>query len=180
MEFYKRVCSKNYYKNDLLIFLFPHFFFASYYNLKNELLSIVCHQKTPKIFKAKTQFNFMGKNLKFSGYRTKSNIILWPKRSENIGTSNLKSKFITIYLGFDVFSQRSTQIAKREALKLYSKNIKPNMIGFIWKPFWILSKEYVLNLCILDGKEGFILAYIRSFIHVKTQLFLWLNYRKIE
>ena len=85
-----------------------------------------------------------------------------------------------MYLDFDSFSQRTTQIAKRKAFKLYSKKVKPNMIDFIWKPFWTLKKECVFNLCILDGKQGFILAYLRAFMQLKTYLFLWLNYRNLE
>ena len=148
--------------------------------LKNEIQSIVETQKTPKIFKAKTQFDFMGKSMKFSGFRTKWKPILWSKKSKNIGTSQLNLKFTTLYLDFDSFSQRTTQIAKRKAFKLYSKKVKPNMIDFIWKPFWTLKKECVFNLCILDGKQGFILAYLRAFVQLKTYLFLWLNYRNLE
>lgn len=149
-------------------------------DLKNEIQSIVETQKTPKIFKAKTHFDFMGKSMRFSGFRTKWKPILWPKKSNNISTSQLNSKFTTLYLDFDSFSQQTTQIAKRKALSLYSKKVKPNMIDFIWKPFWTLKKECVFNLCILDGKQGFILAYLRAFMQLKTYLFLWLNYRNLE
>ena len=147
---------------------------------QNEIQSIVETQKTPKIFKAKTHFDFMGKSMRFSGFRTKWKPILWPKKSNNISTSQLNSKFTTLYLDFDSFSQQTTQIAKRKAFSLYSKKVKPNMIDFIWKPFWTLKKECVFNLCILDGKQGFILAYLRAFMQLKTYLFLWLNYRNLE
>ena len=122
----------------------------------------------------------MGKSMRFSGFRTKWKTILWQKKSKNISTSQLNSKFTTLYLDFDSFSQQTTQIAKRKALSLYSKKVKPNMIDFIWKPFWTLKKECVFNLCILDGKQGFILAYLRAFMQLKTYLFLWLNYRNLE
>ena len=148
--------------------------------LKNEILNVVENIKVPKTFKAKTQFDFMGKNLKFSGFRTKWKPILWSKKSNNIGISQLNSKLRISYLDFDTFSQRTTQIAKRKAMQLFSKSIKPNVIDFIWKPFWILKKECVFNLCILDGKQGFILAYLRAFMQLKTYLFLWLNYRNLE
>jgi hypothetical protein len=148
--------------------------------LKKEILNVVKNIKAPKTFKAKTQFDFMGKNLKFSGFRTKWKPILWSKKSNIIGTSQLDSKLRILYLDFDTFSQRTTQIAKRKAMQLYSKNIKPNVIDFIWKPFWTLKKECVFNLCILDGKRGFILAYLRAFMQLKTYLFLWLNYRNLE
>lgn len=149
-------------------------------DLKNEILSKIDPQKKPKIYKAKIQFDFMGKPLKFSGYRRKWTAILWPKNSRNISLAQLNSKLKTSYLGFDIFSERTTQIAKRKALKLYTKNIKPNMIDFIWKPFWILKKECIFKLCLLDGKQGFVLAYFRAFTQLKTYLFLWLKYRNLE
>jgi hypothetical protein len=149
-------------------------------DLKNKILSIVETQEKSKIFKAKVKFEFMGKPMMFSGFRTKWTTILWPKKSGKIGTSQLNSKIITLYLDFDTFSQRTTQVAKRKALRLHSKKIKPNMIDFIWKPFWRLNKECFFNLCILDGKQGFILAYLRAFMKLKTYLFLWLNYRNLE
>ena len=44
------------------------------------------------------------------------------------------------------------------------------MIDFIWKPYWTL-KRMCFNLCILDGKQGFILAYLRAFMQPKTYIF---------
>tara|TARA_B100001564_G_C20669431_1_gene685394 strand:- start:4309 stop:5013 length:705 start_codon:yes stop_codon:yes gene_type:complete len=149
-------------------------------DLRNEIQSVVDNQKKMKIFKAKTQFEFMGKSMKFSGFRTKWISILWPKKLENIVPSQLNSRFITSYLDFDIFSQRTTEVAKRKAYRLHSRKIKPNMIDFILKPLWTLKKDCIFNLCLLDGKQGFILAYLRAFMQVKTYLFLWLNYRDLE
>ena len=148
-------------------------------DLKNEIQSIAKTKKHRKFSKLKLTLTLWEIH-EFSGFRTKWKPILWPKNSKNISTSKLNSKFITLYLDFDSFSQQTTQIAKRKAFSLYSKKVKPNMIDFIWKPFWTLKKECVFNLCILDGKQGFILAYLRAFMKLKTYLFLWLNYRNLE
>ena len=150
--------------------------------LSQEVNAIILNENYNTIFKVKTRFNFMGKLIKFSGYRTSYTPLFFYKKllQNNAPNKTLKHPIDELYLGFDLYNERLTHTSKQEAQRLYTKNIRPNFIHFLCKPIWKIKTDYILKLGFLDGKEGFVLAYLKGFKVFKTYLFLWLLHRNIE
>ncbi|MCB0447032.1 MAG: glycosyltransferase family 2 protein, partial [Gelidibacter sp.] len=70
--------------------------------------------------------------------------------------------------------------SKLQAENLYNSNKRPSFYHFLIRPFWRFFHQYFIKLGVLDGKEGFILAYINAFSVFKRYLLLWTMYRKID
>jgi len=150
--------------------------------LAEEITEIVLNTDSTGNYKVKTRFMFMGKFLKFSGYRSCYTPLILHKKSikSKITSKKLKHSIEELYLDFDRYSERQTIKAKQKAQQLYIKNKQPNLFHFLGKPLWKLKKIFLLKLGFLDGKEGFVFAYLNAFKEFKTYLFLWLMYRNIE
>jgi hypothetical protein len=150
--------------------------------LANEVTEIATNADSEGNYKAKTHFKFMGKALKFSGYRNSYTSFLFHKNSitNKKAAKKLKHPIEELYLDFDRYSERQTIQAKQKAQQLYTKSKQPNLFHFLVKPLWKLKKIFLLKLGFLDGKEGFVFAYLNAFKEFKTYLFLWLMYRNIE
>ena len=150
--------------------------------LAKELTEISINVKSSGNYKAKTRFKFMGSVLKFSGYRTYHTSLLVHKNSseKNTTAKKLKHPIDELYLDFDRYNERLTKKAKQSARLLYIKKKQPNVFHFLWIPLWKLKTTFIFNLGFLDGKEGFVFAYLNAFKEFKTYLFLWLMYRNIE
>ena len=97
----------------------------------------------------------------------------------NIDTLKHKSDHHS-YKGFDHYNNKLTQYSKLQAEALYSKNLRPNLYHFLIRPWWRFFHQYIIKFGILDGKEGFILAYTSAFAVFKRYLYLWTMYRNIE
>lgn len=150
--------------------------------LAEEITKIASNADSEGIYKVKTRFNFMGKLLKFSGYRTLSTSFLFHKNSiaNKRATKKLKHPIEKIYLDFDHYNERLTEKAKQKARVLYNNKRYPNFFNFLFNPIWKLKQMFIFKLGFLDGKEGFVYAYLNAFKEFKTYLFLWLMYRNIE
>jgi len=150
--------------------------------LAEEITEIAMNPDSSGNYKAETRFNFMGKLLKFSGYRTRYTSLLFHKNSlgTKIAAKKLKSPIEELYIDFDRYNERLTTKAKLRAQDLYINKIRPNFFHFSWNPLWELKKIFIFKLGFLDGKEGFVFAYLKAFEEFKTYLFLWLMYRNIE
>ena len=150
--------------------------------LSEEITKIAMNPDLLGKYKAKTRFNFMGELLKFSGYRTRYTSLLFHKNSlgTKIAAKKLKSPIEELYIDFDRYNERLTTKAKLRAQDLYINKIRPNFFHFSWNPLWELKKIFIFKLGFLDGKEGFVFAYLKAFEEFKTYLFLWLMYRNIE
>ena len=150
--------------------------------LSQEITEIALNNGFRENYKLKTRFNFMGKLMKFSGYRTSFTSFLFHKNSLGIkaATKKLKNPIEELYLDFDRYNERLTQKAKLRSEYLYGLKKRPNFFHFSWNPLWTLKKIFFLKLGFLDGKEGFIFAYLNAFKEFKTYLFLWLMYRNID
>jgi len=150
--------------------------------LAEEINEIVKNTDSTGNYKAKKRFKFMGEFLKFCGYRSTYISLLVHKNSIKNKTKSkkLKHPIEELYLDFDRYNERQTIKAKQEAQQLYIKNKHPNLFHFLVKPLWKLKKIFLLKLGFLDGKEGFVFAYLNAFKEFKTYLFLWLMYRNIE
>ena len=99
--------------------------------------------------------------------------------SEKVGLLKNTSDHNT-YKGFDAYNQKLSQYSKLQAQQLFQKNVRPNLYHFLFRPWYRFMHQYFLRLGILDGKEGFILAYINAFSVFKRYIQLWLMYRKID
>ena len=142
----------------------------------------------------KRQFHFMGKRIKYSGFQTDWVIRLFHKDHcrydgrlvhETISTNGKTAKLKTrvphhTYQGIDNYTAKLHRYSALQAKMLYEKGKRPTLIHFIFRPLYRFWHQYLIRLGILDGKEGFILAYINGFSVFKRYVNLWLLYRKIN
>lgn len=84
------------------------------------------------------------------------------------------------YRSFDHFTSKIYQYSKLQSEMLYEKGVKPTFYHFLFRPFYRFFNQYFLQLGILDGKEGFILAYVSAFGVFKRYVNLWLLYRRLD
>jgi hypothetical protein len=99
----------------------------------------------------------------------------------NGATAKLKSRLPHhTYKSFDDYTGKLHRYSALQARMLYDKGEKPNLFHFLFRPCYRFWHQYILRLGILDGKEGFILAYINAFSVFKRYVNLWLLYRRIN
>lgn len=172
-----------------------------FFDPDEEITSAVAEeiQKTLQAPKAdaymwRRQLYFMGKKIRYSGFQTDWVVRLFRKdRGRYNGnlvhetlavdgnTARLKSRVPHhTYKSFDDYTAKLHRYSKLQAKMLYEKKKKPTLFHFLFRPFYRFWHQYILRLGILDGKEGFILAYINAFSVFKRFLNLWLLYRKID
>ncbi|KAB1154763.1 glycosyltransferase family 2 protein [Flavobacterium luteum] len=84
------------------------------------------------------------------------------------------------YKDFDNYNNKLNHYSKLQAEALYLKNRRPNGYHFFFRPLYRFFWQYIYRLGILDGKQGYILAYVHSFSVFKRYLQLWMKYRKID
>lgn len=156
--------------------------------LIEEINSIASSSNIESVYTSKQEFMFMGKSMKHNGIKNNCRVNLFNKKNIDFSTNQQSISKIKVfntavqkdYLDFDSFNQQLTNKAKLKAQILFTKNIRPNVFHFFIKPFTELVNQYIVKLGFLDGKEGFILSYLKAFTVFKTYLFLWLNHRNIE
>ena len=161
--------------------------------LRDEMLQALESPKANAFF-VKRQLYFMGKKIKYSGFQTDWVIRLFHKGHNRYNgqlvhetidtegkTGKLKSRLPHhTYKSLDDYTAKLHRYSKLQAKMLHAKGKRPNMIHFLWRPFYRFWHQYLIRLGILDGKEGFILAYINAFSVFKRYTNLWLLYRKID
>lgn len=145
-------------------------------------------------YKVKRKFHFMGRRINYSGFQNDAVVRVF-KKSACHYNSNLVHETLEIngktdtlkhtsehysYKSFDLYNEKLTSYSRLQADMLYSKNVRPNFYHFSIRPWFRFFHQYVIKLGILDGKEGFILAYLSAFAVFKRYLFLWTKYRNIE
>ena len=144
-------------------------------------------------FKVHRNFYFMGKLMQYGAFEKKPVVRVFKKSDahyrDHFGQEileikghieTLNNKLDYSYKSFDDFNAKLTHQSRQEAIKLYDKKIRPKFYHFLLNPFIAFFKNYFVSLGILDGKEGFILAYLKAFAVMKTYLFLWTMYRQID
>lgn len=162
--------------------------------LINELKTI--QSQTPKAvaYSVRRQYYFMEKKMKYSGFQTDWVIRFFNRKhctyngnlvhetlSVDGEVSKLKSRLDHYsYKGFDTFNDKLTHYATLQTDKLYDKNVRPNAYHFLFRPWYRFWHQYLIRLGILDGKEGFILAYCQAFSVFKRYLILWAKYRRLH
>jgi len=178
-------------KNDWLVFFDPDEEVTS--KMADEIVKTL---KTPKAnaYFVKRELYFMGKHIKYSGFQTDWVIRLFNKKycsydgnlvHETLSVEGATAKLKTrlphhTYKSFDDYTGKLHRYSALQARMLYDKKKKPNLFHFLFRPFYRFWHQYLLRLGILDGREGFILAYINAFSVFKRYVNLWLLYRKID
>ncbi len=162
--------------------------------LAAEIQSKISASNNISAFKVKRNFYFMGKHIQYSGFQNDAVVRVFKKSKCSYGdglvheslevngvveTLENKSDHYS-YTSFDAYNEKLTRYSKLQAEMLYRQNKRPNLYHFILRPFWRLFHQYIVKLGFLDGKEGFILAYLSAFAVFKRYLFLWTKYRNIE
>ncbi len=162
--------------------------------LASEIRSKISIEKNVSAFKVKRNFYFMGKHIKYSGFQNDAVIRVFRKSKCSYGddlvheTLNVQGTIETLtqradhysYKTFDLYNEKLTRYSKLQAESLYQKNIRPKFYHFTLRPWWRLCHQYIIKLGFLDGKEGFIIAYLSAFAVFKRYLFLWTKYRNID
>jgi glycosyltransferase involved in cell wall biosynthesis len=162
--------------------------------LAEEIKNKTINSKGILAFKVKRNFFFMGKPMKHSGFQNDFVFRLF-KKSACKFNANMVHEVLEVngktgvlknasnhytYKSFDAFNSKLTRYSRLQAKALYKKNKRPNLYHFLFRPWWRFFHQYIIKLGILDGKEGFILAYCNAFAVFKRYLYLWTMYRKIE
>lgn len=162
-------------------------------DLEKEITVILQDPKDKVAFYIRRNFYFMGKRIRYGGWQNDKAIRLFNKNQckynglvhelvQSSGkTSVLKSKLDHFsYKNFDNYNDKLNLYSKLQAENLYKQNKKPNLYHFFIRPMYRFLWQYIFRLGVLDGKEGFILAYVHSFSVFKRYLQLWMMYRKID
>jgi len=162
--------------------------------LASEIKSSIADPGTFEAFKVNRNFHFMGKRIKYSGFQNDAVVRIF-KKSNAQYSSNLVHETLEVdgniktlkhrsdhfsYKGFDQYNNKLTQYSQLQAKTLYTKNLRPNLYHFLMRPCYRFWHQYFIRLGVLDGKEGFILAYTSAFAVFKRYLYLWTMYRNIE
>ncbi|WP_316634125.1 glycosyltransferase [uncultured Flavobacterium sp.] len=159
--------------------------------LRDELTAEISKPKSAECYFCGQTLFFFGKTIKYGAFLNKKKLLLFDKtrHSYSIGFNGklfkrpavLKNKVNSFsYKNFEDFNSRLNIIRKEEALVLFQKNKKPNIYHFFIKPFLIFINQYFLKLGFINGREGFILAYICAFSVLKRYFILWLLYRNMD
>lgn len=162
-------------------------------NVANEILEVAGNPQAIAYF-VKRDYNFMGKRIKYSGFQTDYVIRFFNKNfcryNDNLVHETIEADGETAklkhsvphytYKSFDHYTGKLHQYSELQAQMLYKKGKKPNLYHFLFRPCYRFWYQYLIRLGILDGKEGFILAYVSAFSVFKRYVNLWLLYRRID
>lgn len=160
--------------------------------LANEIITTLQDPKAIAYY-VNREFHFMKKRIRFSGFQNDDVIRLFHKeycKYNNLVHEVIEAKGKTqklkiklphyTYKSLDHYTGKLHQYSALQAQMLYEKSVKPNPYHFFVRPWYRFTNQYFLRLGILDGKEGFILAYISAFSVFKRYVNLWLLYRNIK
>ena len=159
--------------NDWVVFFDPDEEITK--SLKEEIQNTLRNPKAIA-YHVRRQLYFMGKKIKYSGFQTDWVIRLFNKNHcqyngnrvhETIEakgtTARLKARMPHhTYKSYEDYVGKLDRYSSLQAQSLHEKKKKANFIHFIFRPAYRFWHQYLLRLGILDGKEGFILAYINA------------------
>lgn len=161
--------------------------------LANEILETFKNQTAIAYF-VKRDFYFMGKRIKYSGLQNDYVVRFFNKNQcrynanlvhETLETDGKTEKLKNslphhTYKSFDDYTSKMHKYSKLQASMLYKKGKKPNYYHFLFRPFYRFWNQFIFRLGILDGKEGFVLAYVSAFSVFKRYVELWLLHKKLD
>ena len=162
-------------------------------NLSEEIIKIV-DNPTANAYLVKRDFYFMGKRIRYSGLQNDYVVRLFNRNYckyndnqvhevlEVQGTTSKLNASLPhhTYKTFDDYALKMHRYSELQAKMLYEKKKKPTLFHFLFRPWYRFWHQFIIRLGILDGKEGFILAYMSAFSVFKRYVNLWLLYRKID
>jgi glycosyltransferase involved in cell wall biosynthesis len=163
--------------------------------LKDEILTKISNPKSNDLYYIKQTLFFFKKKIKHGEFNNRKRVFLFDKKRHSYSGNEESNPSITLfgksnilknridsyaYKSFDEYNYQLSLLSKKEAQELYDKKVKPNFYHFLMKPFFCFINQYFIRLGFLDGKEGYILAYINSFAVLKRYLILWLTHNKME
>jgi glycosyltransferase involved in cell wall biosynthesis len=162
--------------------------------LGEEIVSSVSSQNDFVAYTVRRNLFFIGKRIKYGGWQSDKVIRIFNKNNckyngnlvyetilANGRVGRLKERVNHYsYKNFDNYNSKLNLYSKLQAEDLYLKKIRPNIYHFFIRPNYRFLWQYVFRLGFLDGKEGFILAYIHTFSVFKRYLQLWMMHRKIQ
>lgn len=162
--------------------------------LADEIQSKINSSRETVAFRVKRRFHFMGSHIKYSGFQNDEVVRVFDKSACHYNanlvheTLEIKGKIESLknnsehfsYKSFDLYNDKLTEYSSLQAEMLYIKNLRPNAFHFLVRPCYRFFHQYIIKLGLLDGKEGFILAYLSAFAVFKRYLFLWAKYRNIQ
>jgi glycosyltransferase involved in cell wall biosynthesis len=162
--------------------------------LEREIKKSVAEKDDTIAYFVKRKFHFMGKHIRFGGWQTDKVIRVFNKQhcryngnlvhevvapDGKVGCLKEKVNHFS-YKSFDNYNGKLNLYSKLQADTLYAKKKRPGAYHFFIRPCYRFFWQYFFRLGVLDGKEGFVLAYVHSFSVFKRYLQLWMKYRKIE
>ena len=161
--------------------------------LAQEIVELAMKPKAIAYY-VKRDFYFMGKRIKYSGLQNDYIVRFFNKNycqynanlvHETLETDGETEKLNNslphhTYKSFDDYTAKMHKYSALQAKMLYKKGKKPNYYHFLFRPYYRFWNQFIFRLGILDGKEGFILAYVSAFSVFKRYINLWLLYRKID
>lgn len=179
-------------KNDWIIFFDLDEIMTD--ELEAEIKKRIAAPSDKVAYFVKRNFFFLGKRIRYGGWQNDKAIRLFNKNHcqyngnlvhEVIKTHGRAGKLKNSvnhysYKNFDNYNDKLNLYSKLQAENLYLKKVRPNLYHFFIRPFYRFLWQYLFRLGLLDGKEGFILAYVHSFSVFKRYLQLWMMHRKIE
>lgn len=161
--------------------------------LEAEINSVTTSPTDCVAYYVKRNFHFLGKQIKYGGWQSDKAIRVFHKGyckynglvHETVAATGkvgfLKERVNHFsYRTFDNYNNKLNLYSKLQAESLYLKNKRPNAYHFFIRPKYRFLWQYIYRLGFLDGKEGFVLAYVHAFSVFKRYLQLWMMYRKIE
>ncbi len=178
-------------KNDWVVFFDPDEEITK--TLSEEIIKTVENPKAVA-FSVKRDFYFMGKRIKYSGLRNDHVVRLFNKNycryNSNLVHERLDSEGETSFLkttlphhtykSFDDYLSKMNRYSALQAQMLFEKGKRPTWFHFFIRPGFRFWNQFLFRRGFLDGKEGFILAYVSAFWVFKRYVNLWLLYRKLE
>ena len=179
-------------KNDWIVFFDLDEIITK--DLEEEIKYKINNPNSKVAFFVKRHFFFMEKHIRFGGWQNDKAIRLFNKNfcqyNGNLVHEEVKAKGnIGVlknglnhysYKNFDNYNDKLNLYSNLQAENLYIKKTRPNAYHLVFRPMYRFLWQYIFRLGFLDGKEGFILAYVHSFSVFKRYLQLWMMYRKID
>ncbi len=156
---------------------------------------IYTFESSPKevAFLVKRNIIFMGKALRYSGFQTDWVVRFFNKENctynnlvhERLDCNGNTGKFKTLvphhsYKSFDDYTKKLYQYSSLQAQMLFDKGKKATYFHFLFRPAYRFWHQYLIRLGVLDGKEGFILAFINAYSVFRRYVTLYLLNRGIK
>lgn len=163
--------------------------------LKEEIIKVLESDFEYSAYSIRREFYFITKKIKYGAVENNTEIRLFDRNfcefKNNLPllgnvifkgkTGELTNKIQNLsYKDFDTYNRKQTVYNSIIAKMLFNNGTKINIIKYFSDPFLFFIHQYFYKLGFLDGKEGYILAYIHSFGKLKKNILLWLLKNKMN